>query len=435
MLKRLLPKSLFGRTILIIVTPLVLVQVISTWVFYDRHWDTVTRRLAGSLAGDIALIVRHLREYPNPEDRTWILDAVRFNMDIRATLRRGEELPAASAGAGGSTVERMLGRALKASIGQPYAIDMDSRAREVVIDVQMPEGVLRVVTTRKRLSSVTTNIFIMWSMGSSLLLLAIATIFMRNQVRPIRRLAQAADSFGKGHDVPQFKPAGAAEVRQAAGAFITMRDRINRQMTQRTEMLAGVSHDLRTPLTRMKLQLAMIGDTPETRELRANVEEMEKTVDEYLAFARGEGTETPVNTDLSALLREVVDGARRNGDAIELVFGDAMTVPVRPTAFRRCVTNVVDNAVKYGEKVSVRATRRAGAVEIVVDDDGPGIPADQREEAFKPFARLDRSRNPDTGGVGLGLAIARDIMRGHGGDLTLGDSPMGGLRAQLWLPV
>ncbi|MEX2009649.1 MAG: ATP-binding protein, partial [Dongiaceae bacterium] len=253
--------------------------------------------------------------------------------------------------------------------------------------------------------------------------------------RPIRRLAAAADDFGKGRAVPDFKLEGATEVRQAAAAFNLMRNRIRRQIAQRTDMLAGVSHDLRTPLTRMKLQLAMLGDGPEVADLHADVAEMEKMLGGYLAFARGEGAEQPVPTDLGLLLRDLVAGALRDGATIELEAEPGLVVPLRPDAFRRCLTNLIGNARRHARTVAIRATRRGAAIEVTVDDDGPGIPPDQREEVFRPFYRLDLSRNPETGGVGLGLTIARDVIRGHGGELVLTDSPLGGLRARLRLPV
>jgi two-component system osmolarity sensor histidine kinase EnvZ len=214
-----------------------------------------------------------------------------------------------------------------------------------------------------------------------------------------------------------------------------MRDRLKRQITQRTEMLAGVSHDLRTPLTRMKLQLALLGATPDSAELKADIAEMERMLNGYLAFARGEGTEQAVETDLTGLLEDVVGNARREGAAVELVAESGMMVPLRPDAFRRCLANLVANAQRYAHRVAIAAARHGGAIEIIVDDDGPGIPRDKREEVFRPFFRLDPSRNPETGGIGLGLTIARDVVRGHGGDLVLDDSPLGGLRARLRLPV
>ncbi|MGE5145281.1 MAG: ATP-binding protein [Candidatus Eiseniibacteriota bacterium] len=435
LIKRVLPRSLLGRSLMIIVTPLIVVQLISTWVFYDRHWDSVTRWLANSLAGEIGIVVQHLRDYPAPDDRAWIIEAARLNMDIDVTLNSGALLPESRATHGDGTAERLLARALDDTLRRPYAIDYRSGDKPIEISVQLPEGVLVVEVPRKRLTSPTTLLFVMWSAGTALVLFVVATLFMRNQVKPIRRLASAAESFGKGRDAPEFRPAGATEVRQAAAAFARMRDRIRRQIKQRTEMLAGVSHDLRTPLTRMKLQLAMMPDTPEIRGLRSDVSEMENMVDEYLAFARGEGTEKPTVTSITALLEEVVQDAARNGTQVTLETNGELIVPVRPNAFKRCITNIVSNAVHYGQTVAVHARRDGNTIEITVDDDGPGIPVEQRDYVFKPFRRLDASRNPETGGVGLGLTIARDIVRGHGGDVRLETAPLGGLRARLSLPV
>jgi two-component system osmolarity sensor histidine kinase EnvZ len=274
----------------------------------------------------------------------------------------------------------------------------------------------------------------MWMVGSSLVLLAIATLFLRNQVKSLRRLAAAADNFGKGRYVPFFKVEGAIEVRQAAVAFMTMRDRIQRQIRQRTQMLAGVSHDLRTPLTRMKLALEILGDDPAVEELKSDVAEMEHMVLGYLDFARGEGSEMPVETDLSLLLEDVAASIRREGTELSLVAPPEYLLPVRPNALKRCLVNLVNNARRYGNHVWLTAAASSDGLDILVDDDGPGIAVADRDRVFRAFVRLDRSRNPSTGGVGLGLTIARDVARGHGGDVQLETSPYGGLRARLHLP-
>lgn len=435
MIKRFLPRSLFGRSLLIIVTPLLVVQLISTWIFYERHWDSVTRWLARSLVGEINTIIHHMRDYPEATNQAWMLETARLQLGLEVQFIRGAILPAGPPPTPSSIPERELIAEMTAIIQRPFTLDTTTYYRRVELRIQLPQGVLRVLASDKRLSSPTTLVFVVWSAGSALLLLGVATIFLRNQVRPIKRLADAAERFGKGRDTPNFKPAGAREVRQAAAAFIRMRDRIKRQIRERTEMLAGVSHDLRTPITRMKLQLAMLEDSPEVEGLRADLHDMEEMLEEYLAFARGEGAEAPVETDIAALLREVVTGAKRNGKRIGLRTSGALTVPVRPNAFKRCVTNLVNNAVDFGRTVEVTAARTGDAIEITVDDDGPGIPKSKRTEAFKAFSRLDPARNADRGGVGLGLTIARDIIRGHGGDVALEEAPSGGLRARLKLPL
>jgi two-component system, OmpR family, osmolarity sensor histidine kinase EnvZ len=431
-----LPRSLLGRSIMIIVTPVVLLQVVSAWVFYDSHWNTVTRRLAQSVAGDIAAAIQ-LMPHPISEDRAKrIFRIASTTMRVNFDFKLGEILPNDPTIMRQNLVDRQLSDALESRVERPFIIDSRSLQNQVEIHVQLPEGVLQAVVERRRLFSSTTYVFFLWMLGTSLVLLSMATLFMRGQVRPIKRLAQAADDFGKGRDVGEFVLDGAAEVEVAGRAFNQMRNRIRRQIQQRTEMLAGVSHDLRTPLTRMKLQLAMMGQNPAIEDLKRDVDDMERMVNAYLAFARGEGTEQPTETDIVAAVEDVVSGARRNGARIGFAATDSeITVPLRRDAFRRAVANIVGNAQRYGGRIEVALNRRRGSVEIVVDDDGPGVPRDSREDVFKPFFRLDASRNEETGGTGLGLTIARDILRSHGGDLTLGDSPLGGLRAVMRVPV
>ncbi|MFP6749055.1 MAG: ATP-binding protein [Alphaproteobacteria bacterium] len=433
-IKRFLPKSLLGRSLLIIVTPLVILQLVSAAIFYETHWDKVTLKLARGVAGDIGAVISLMRRNPGPENRTWIYDVAARNMDLVVSLKENAVLPN-STRTPSSLLERMLSRAMISHVGKPFLIDTYSQSRRIIIDVQLASGVLHVVTSRKRLFSSTAYVFVIWMVGTSMILFAVATVFMRNQVKPIRRLAKAADDFGKGRDVSSFKPEGAAEVRQASLAFLAMRERIVRQVSQRTDMLAGVSHDLRTPLTRIRLQLELLGDDVSTAELKADITEMEHMLDGYRAFARGEGTEEPVPVDLTALLQEAAAQARRRGGAIDLHTEGELTASLRPNAFRRCLTNLIDNAIQYAEHVSVRAGQRGDGIEITIDDNGPGIPADRLDEVFKPFFRIEESRNPGTGGVGLGLTIARDVIRGHGGDIILGASPNGGLRVRLKVPL
>ncbi len=446
LIKRLLPSTFLGRSVMIIVMPLILLQVVSTWIFYDRHWDTITRRLASAVAGEIAMVIEGMRRFPGKENEARVLSAAAV-MNIRVAYRRGEILPNVAPEIGGGILDRRLSKALDERFKRPFHMDTWTYDRQVRIKVQLPDGVLDVFVSRERLFSSTTYIFIMWMVGTSMVLFAIASVFMRNQVRPIRRLAAAADSFGKDRDVPDIKPEGAIEIRTAAGAFNLMRERIQRSIAQRTEMLAGVSHDLRTPLTRIKLQLAMLGDGEGITDLKADLAEMESMVEAYLAFARGEGTEEVVETDLGEILVDVAAGARREGASIDVdveIDADAVTnadgvaalmVPLRPNAFKRCVTNLVTNALVHADHVAVHASRHGDAIEVTIDDDGPGIPSAEREEVFRPFYRLDSSRNLDSGGTGLGLTIARDVMHGHGGDIRLEEAPSGGVRARLRLPV
>lgn len=435
MIKPILPKSLFGRSLMIIITPLVLLQVVSTWVFFDRHWDTITRRLASSIAGDIAWVLEEMSEGLGAKERAALFTQTRHHKGLQIVLRPNQILPNQKPDYTG-IIDSTMAHALQERVQRPFMLDTSSFKTRVIIDIQMPSGVLSIIVPGKRLFSSTTYIFVLWMVGTSLVLFAVASIFMRNQVRPIRRLAEAADAFGKGGEMSQdFRIQGATEVRIAATAFNRMRERINRQIRQRTDMLSGVSHDLRTPMTRIKLQLAMLPDSPEIEDLKSDLTEMEQMIEGYLTFARGDGDEKSVETDLSDVIAESVATWRRNGTSIDLHVEDEINLPLKRKAFGRCIDNLIANASKYGDHIWVRAGRRRNDIEIVIDDDGPGIPETERQNVFRPFYRVEESRNRETGGTGLGLAIARDIARAHGGDITLDTSPQDGLRARIRLPV
>ena len=432
-IKRLLPQTMFGRSLLLIVLPLVLVQFVAIAVFYGRHWETVSRRLAIDVAGDIGLVIEAMKFTDNDVELTRLLENASSLTYIDFALERGASLPAPEP-EGWSLFEDQLRLALNVWVARPYRIDPNSEPRDIRVQVQLPQGVLTGDVPRKRLYTSTTYIFVLWMIGSSLILLIIAAIFLRNQVKSLRRLAAAAESFGKGRPVAFTKAEGALEVRQAAAAFVRMRARIERQIRQRTEMLAGVSHDLRTPLTRLRLGLELLGSNAAAAELKSDVTEMERLIALYLEFARGEGTEVPVETDIAELVEETAAASQRDGLAVMVEQRSRPVAPVRPNALRRCLNNLVANAGRYGKHVWVSTVSVEDGVDILIDDDGPGIAPDQRDRVFQPFVRLDTSRNPATGGIGLGLTIARDVARSHGGDVRLEDSPHGGLRARVHLP-
>lgn len=431
--KRALPRSLWGRSLLITILPLVLTQILATWFFYDRVWDTVARRLSAAVAADISFTLSSLAYADTPAQRQQVLIHATDVTELFYGFRAGETLPSGMQLTTGGDVEEQLAAAMAERVGRPFQIDGDFDPRDLLVSVEIPDGVMEIAVPRKRLSTPTTYIFVLWMAGSSLVLLAIASVFMRNQIKSLRRLAATADAFGKGRDVPNFKPEGATEVRQVARAFIKMRDRIQRQITQRTEMLAGVSHDLRTPLTRMRLALELMPEDPSVGELKADVAEMQGMVQGYLDFARGEGAEQPRETDIVLLAQELISSAQRDGPPILAALPDRYVLPLRPDATRRCLANLIGNARRYGRHVWVTGIETRDGFDILVDDDGPGIPAPQREAVFRPFHRLDPARNPNTGGLGLGLTIARDLIRSQGGEVTLEDSPQGGLRVRLHL--
>jgi two-component system osmolarity sensor histidine kinase EnvZ len=431
--KRYLPRGLFWRSLIIIVAPVLLLMSIITYVFFERNVDMTTRNMARSSAADVAFLVALEDSTPNAQ-RPMVRALAARMLGYKITFVPGENIPPQ---VGESSVDVALRDVIAQEIGGQRDFQISNAgedAKEIRIDTH--DGALHLIVPRDRITVSASNIFILWMVGSALILLALAILFLRNQVRPIERLAFAAENFGKGRAVPDFKPYGATEVRRAAQAFLTMRERIERHVGQRTEMLAGISHDLKTPLTRMKLALAMMGDAPDIKALKADITEMERMLDEYLAFARGEGGEDARQANLGDIVREAATApSRGGGDRITVQVDATISLAVRRMALKRCIVNLIDNALKHGKNVQVTLVRKEQTAEITVDDDGPGIPEDRREEAFRPFHRLDEGRNLQMGGSGLGLAIARDIARAHGGDLILAASPLGGLRASVRLPI
>ncbi len=432
-LKRLLPRSLFGRTLLIFVLPTFIMLAVATYVFFDRHWFTVTQRMTHALSGDIALIVDLLEKSDNNGSTNEVVKLAATKMDLTVTFAPGQSLPQQRPIHGPIAV--MLKHELNQSLSNSYVLDMTYAPETISIQVGVPEGVYTVLSPERRVYTPTTQVFILWMTGSSILLTSVALLFMRNQIRPIRRLADAAEAIGKGREVPWFKIEGSSEVRQAGAALMVMRDRLKRQITQRTAMLAGVSHDLRTPLTRMRLQIELMGATADTEDLTSDIDEMEQMLGAYLAFARGEEAEAAIPVDIAELLEEIAASARRQNPNVVLNAPQGIDIILRRNAIKRCLTNLVSNALRYGSRAEITASAQDHIVTILIDDDGSGIPPERREDMFRPFTRLEESRNPATGGVGLGLTIARDIARFHGGDVVLEDSPLAGLRARVWLPV
>lgn len=441
MIKKFLPRTLFGRSLLILAAPILLIQIITTFVFFDSHWGKMTARLAFSVAGEIAVIADRIEQDPTPAGVKLVTATAGQYLELLVSYEQEAVLEQAEAKKSyramrSADIANTLAAAMRAQVRRPHQINVDRREKWVEVSVQLEGGLLRVSVPQRRLYSSSVFVLLRWMIATSIVLLIVAVLFMRNQIRPIRRLAVVAERFGKGIDAPaSFKPEGAREVRQAAQAFLDMQERIRRQIQQRTAMLAGVSHDLRTPLTRMKLQTAMLGNSPDVEALKSDIVDMERMIDAYLDFARGEGGEQSVRTDLKTILDRLVAGTRRQGVEIELATEGDLSLQIRPVAFERCLGNIINNARKYGKHIWIAARRLDSEIEITVDDNGPGIPADKREDVFRPFYRIEGSRNPATGGVGLGLPIAQDILNSHGGQIALEDSAHGGLRVVIRVPV
>ncbi|HEV2630290.1 MAG TPA: ATP-binding protein [Pseudolabrys sp.] len=430
-----MPKGLYARALLIIIAPMVILQSVIAFVFMERHWNLVTQRLSADVVHDIGALIDVYKAYPQDADRSKIRKVAQDRLGLVVDFLPMGELPPPGPKPFFSLLDQTLSEELRKQIARPFWIDTVGKSSLVEIRIQLDNTVMRIFARRSAAYASNSEIFLLWMVGTSTVLLIVAIAFLRNQIKPIVRLADAAESFGKGREVPNFRPRGAREVRRAAAAFIEMKTRIERAIEQRTAMLAGVSHDLRTVLTRFKLELALIDTNPEVEAMKKDVDEMARMLEAYLAFARGDLGESSAPTDMADFLEELRLDAERHGHRATVVFHGPPIVTVRPAAFKRCLANLVSNAARYAPSIAITGHRDHRYLTVTVDDDGPGIPADMREDVFKPFLRLDDARNQDEGGTGLGLAIARDIARSHGGDITLGDSPLGGLRATVRVPV
>jgi two-component system osmolarity sensor histidine kinase EnvZ len=431
-----MPKRLYARSLIIIIAPMVLLQSVIAFVFMERHWQTVTQRLSTAVVRDIAGIIDLMDTYPQDSGYENLIRISRERLALNISILPADPLPAPGPKPFFSILDSILSEEITRQINRPFWIDTIGDSDLVEIRIQLEDKVLRVFARRSQAYASNTLIFLVWMAGSALVLLAIAILFLRNQIKPIQQLATAADSFGKGRaPPPDFKPRGAEEVRRAGAAFIVMRERIERQIEQRTTMLSGVSHDLRTILTRFKLQLALVGNKVDTDAMEQDIEDMQSMLEGYLAFARSEAEEETGTFNLERFFAKLKEeGALLERGFVSSIRGEP-EIQVRPNAFSRLISNLVSNSFRYASNVSLTAEHREGWLTITIDDDGPGIPKEMRDEVFKPFFRLDEARNQDAGGTGLGLAIALDIARSHGGDISLDESPKGGLRAIVRIPA
>ncbi len=438
-LSALLPTGLYARALLIIITPIVLLEGVVAFSFMERHWQAVTGRLSEATARNVAALIDVYEDYPRTDNYSRLLEMARERLGLSMTVLPAGDLPVPQPKPFFALLDRTLSRELGKQIDRPFWIDTVGQSDHVEIRVKHDKAVLRFVARRSQTYASNSHIFLMWMFGTSVVLLTVSVMFLRNQIKPILRLAEAADAFGKGRPAPDdFRPRGAREVRQASQAFFEMRERITQHVDQRTTMLAGVSHDLRTVLTRLRLQLAFLGEGSEVAAMKGDLKEMQSMLEDYLAFAKGDGGEVATQTHVRSLLEEIVAEAQHLEVPITLRIRRRkreLIIPLKRNAMKRAIANLVSNSARFGDQIVVRAATEQGWLRIEVDDNGPGIPKDERENVFRPFYRLDHARNQDEGNSGLGLAIARDIAKSHGGDVTLGESSMGGLRAIIRVPL
>ena len=415
---------------MIIILPIVLMQIAVAYIFFNAHWVRVTATLSDSIAAEIAFAVELYEQAPSSERVTRLDELMRPNMELSIDFVSLDQLPETERKSFFSTLDRTLRKAMNKSISDPYWFDTTRYPNHIDIRVKVENGVLRFITTRDRVFAPTGFMFIFWLTATTALLTGISIIFAKNQARPIIELAKAADAFGRGQNIGNFKPTGATEVRLAGQSFLKMRQRLQRHIDQRKAFLAGVSHDLRTPLTRLKLHFAINDDADDLAE--SDLIEMEKMLEGYLDFARGTVSEDrePHRIDLI-----ISDALRKYSQDIEFTHDSSPIIDLQVTSFTRAINNLVSNGLKYGDQVRVNLTQNDASIIIDIEDDGPGIAEEDRKLAFQPFQRLDGARNQNIEGVGLGLAITRDIIQSYGGRLTLEDSDMGGLKACIRLPL
>jgi two-component system, OmpR family, osmolarity sensor histidine kinase EnvZ len=435
-LERHLPRGLYSRSLIIVIAPIVLLQTIMAGIILERHWDNVTKVLGRSLAREIGLVTDLYDRSDKSEAAIREIELVaNKRLDLGLEIARGAALPAPIDRTLYSLVDDKMTKYLERETGRPFWINSTAQNGQVEIQVEVEKGLIfRIRTDEDRAYAANTGMLLAGMLLSSLVLLIIAIIFLRKQIAPIVELAKAATGFGMGREVTDFRPRGATEVREAGLAFVDMKSRIARHVEQRTAMLAGVSHDLRTILTRFKLELAFLGDGPKVKPLKDDVEEMQRMLEAYMAFVRGDGGEKSEDVNLAQMFSSVTSAVARGKSHVALDVQD-VDVSIKPNAFRRLISNLLGNAVRYANNVKVKGGVENRLLTILVDDDGPGIPVENREDAFRPFVRLDNARNLDETGTGLGLAIALDIAHAHGGDIKLDESPAGGLRAVVQIPV
>ncbi|MGN0914473.1 MAG: ATP-binding protein, partial [Alphaproteobacteria bacterium] len=434
---KLLPKTLFFRTMLLIFIPLIVVQVVSIVAFFDGSWGRVGRRLSTNLTSEMAFVMQLVEK--NPADIEYVKSLASKIFDLDVDYYGNDEKHTVMNKV--NRTNKMVTGFLEASLRREFpnavsSIYLGKGEKNMMVFVDIQDGLFKFTTTSKNIFSTSIFGFVAWMIGTSLLLFVVAALFLRIQVRSIAELAKVAEDFGKGIDNKDFKPYGSVEVRRAGIAFTKMKERIQRQITERTQMLAGVSHDLRTPLTRMKLQTAMLPDSQDKEDFLQDISEMEKMLDGYLSFVSGEGGEKSSFVDMNEMILSIINKFRNKKALIRYTTNDQVSaIQGREQALKRAVTNVISNAFRYGKTIAVDLESNNNKLEITIDDDGPGIPEDKREDVFKAFYRIEGSRNKETGGVGLGLSIAKDVITSHGGKIELTDSPLGGLRVLISIPL
>ena len=429
-IKKFLPQTLLGRSTLILVVPLIILQIIITLIFYNRHWDTITRHRTIDFVNDITLVIESFEKNKSKENRKWTLNNISRKLQLQTFYNKNKRLSFDKYKQKPTELEKYLLESLN-PLGKKFNLSINDKQKLITVIVEVDDGVLEFRANKKRIYSSTTYIFILWMIGASIILFIVALLFLKNQIKPIRKLAIAVDRFGKGKNVKNFKPSGAKEVRRVANAFKIMKERIENSITQRNKMFSSISHDIRTILTRMKLNLEL--HKLNKSGLKKDLVEMEEMVEEYLKYAKGEEKEKIQKINIVSLLNLIKK--RYSKKNIYFKNNKKINISVRPNSIKRCINNLLSNSLKFSKNIEITCSRKNNYVEIIIDDDGPGIPKKERSKVLQPFYRVESSRNRDTGGIGLGITIATDIINNHGGNFFLEKSPLDGLRTRIYLPI
>ena len=430
-IKKILPKRLFYRSLIIVATPIILLQIIITIVFFDSLWIKANKGMTRSLVSEVKTLFEIYKD--DKTNKEEILDLYNKNFDFVVRFKENEIFPTEMSERWYSPIDRSLRRELKSAFPYSYWFDTTSYKETVYLKIKYKNGFLQIFFPKNKIAPSSARIFALWITLPGLLLITIAIVFLKNQTRPIVNLAKAAEKFGKGEYIKEFRPSGAKEIRQAAYEFDKMRKRITIHLKQRSEMLSGISHDLRTPLTRLKLQLAMLKQQDLAKKMGDDIEEMERMLNEYLEFSRHQKNEETEIVNLNDIIKDIL--SKYENKKISSNIENNLTINIRPNSIKRCLANLIDNGLAYGEKVEIIVKKTLNHIVIFVDDDGPGIPENERLNVMKPFYRIDKSRGQNKSGVGLGLSITNDIIRSHGGNIALEKSPLNGLRVKISLPL
>ena len=430
-IKKILPKRLFYRSLIIVATPIILLQIVITVVFFDSLWIKANKGMTRSLVSEVKTLFEIYKS--DQANKKEILDLYNKNFDFVVKVKENEIFPTKIPERWYSPMDRSLRRELKSAFPVAYWFDTTSYKETVYLKIKYKNGFLQIFFPKDKIAPASARIFALWITFPGLLLIFIAIIFLKNQTRPIVNLAKAAEKFGKGEFIKEFRPSGAKEIRQAGYEFDKMRKRITIHLNQRSEMLSGISHDLRTPLTRLKLQLAFLKEQDLAKKMSDDIGEMERMLNEYLEFAKYQKNEETEKIEFNNIINDVVK--KYENKEIKVSISKDMKINIRPNSIKRCLANLMDNSFAYGKKVEIVVNKIANNLIIFVDDDGPGISEQEYQNVIKPFYRIDKSRGQNKSGVGLGLSIANDIIRSHGGNLSLDKSPLSGLRVKISLPL